>query len=899
MQAMSKKRLSSALALLVACSTMIPGAAFGADKTGEPAPKERPFPSTSGQLRAFAEPPLFIDNNIGNAFVQAQVDSTGRFNAALNETESDGWFNIVYNWPSNPGTSFTSLKVDGQETVYGDASAGEFLAPPANNETLTANSSVWKTGDVTVRQILSAGVNPATGLPDALQIRYVITNTGTTEHDVGLRLMLDTMVAGNDAAPFKVPGTSGVESVNYERDYLGSDVPAFWQVFNDFNIPGYSAQYSMQGRDATPPDRFTIASWSTIDDKLWDYEITAGRETGDSAVGMWWNPDTLAPGEQRIITTYYGRPGVGGASSLVLSGRKSLSYDEWQASPFKLISYLSNNTGEAMNNVRLQIELEDGLVLDGTSAEQAVGQVEPGQTVQTDWKLKASAAGKYSVTVRAIEDGAAEPFATAEYEVEALAPVVPPNVIIGGSQGTTSNGTPVAGRVSPLTISAVFDNPQASGVLLHVVDNDGDVYEAEMTTENGTNWTHTFTPSQVGLWETPLKVAITPRYPDNTTGPSLEFPITLIDPSGFIYNEAKGTDWKLPGATVTLQYHDPLLSTWVNMSEEAYPGQFSPVTNPQVTGVDGRYGWDAAAGSYRVVVSRPGFATTTSRVVDIPPPVTDLDVGLTPTDATPPTLTIEGAQDGANYPGAVQASFEATDDAAGVRQVSYSIDGHEAVVVTDDEDELPTISGDGNHSIEFVAVDHAGNELTRALSFTIGNSDYTAPVTELLANGAPAAEWYRTNVIQVKLNAIDETSGSGVAGTYYKVNGGTERQYAGPFNLTGSSTYQIVYYSRDNAGNAEAAKSVTLKVDTVAPATTYKVAPVWAAKAGVKYIKGYTWTLSAKDAASGSGVKQTYYRVNGGAWKTYTVPFEATTSTNTLNIEFYSEDHAGNKEAVK
>ncbi|TYP72375.1 OmpL47-type beta-barrel domain-containing protein [Paenibacillus methanolicus] len=899
MQAMSKKRLSGALALLVACSALIPGAAFGADQSAEPAPKERPFPSLPGQFRALAEPPMFIENNIGNAFVQAQVDNTGRFNAALKDTESEGWYNIVYNWPSNPGTSFTSLKVDGQEMVYGDWTTGEFLTPPANNESLTANDSVWRTGDVTVRQVLSAGVNPATGLPDALQIRYVITNTGETDHEVGLRLMLDTMIGGNDAAPFKVPGTSGVESVNYERDYLDGDVPAFYQVFNDFDIPGISAQYSLEGRDATLPDRFTIASWSTMDDTLWEYAITEGRETGDSAVGMWWNPDTLSPGEQRIITTYYGRPGVGGESSLVLSGRKSLSYDEWQTNPFKLISYLSNSTGAALDNVRLQIEPDAGLVLDGTAPEQAVGQVEPGQTVQTDWKLKATAAGKYGVTVRAFEDGATDPFATAEYEVEALAPVVPPNVTIGGGQGTTSDGTPVAGRVSPLTISASFDNPQASGVSLSVVDADGDEYVAELTTENGIDWTHTFIPSQVGLWETPLRVFITPRYPDNATGPVLEFPITLIDPSGFIYNEAKGTDWKLPGATVTLQYRDPLLNTWVNMNEEAYPGQFSPVTNPQVTGLDGRYGWDAAAGSYRVVVSRPGFASATSRVVDIPPPVTDLDVGLTPTDTTQPTLTIDGAQDGVSYTGAVQASFEASDEAAGVRQVSYSIDGGEAVVVNDDEAALPAINGIGQHTIDLKAIDHAGNEKSLSLAFAIKASDQTAPVTELLANDAPAAEWYRANAIEVKLNASDEPSGSGIAGTYYKVNGGTEKPYSGPFSLSRSSSYHIEYYSRDNAGNAENAKSVTLKVDSAAPTTSYKVKPIWATKSGVKYINGYTWTLAAKDAASGSGVKQTYYRINGGAWKTYVAPFEAVTSTNTLHIEFYSVDHAGNKEVVK
>ena len=144
-----------------------------------------------------------------------------------------------------------------------------------------------------------------------------------------------------------------------------------------------------------------------------------------------------------------------------------------------------------------------------------------------------------------------------------------------------------------------------------------------------------------------MTIQIIPRYADRTGDP-LEFPIVLIDPSGFIFNEEKGEDWKLPGATVVLQYFDPLLETWVNMSEEAYPGRMSPITNPQTTGGDGRYAWDAAEGTYRVVVSRPGFETTTSREVVIPPPVTDLDVALNQL-TTKPEITISGVTDGNNY----------------------------------------------------------------------------------------------------------------------------------------------------------------------------------------------------------------------------------------------------------
>ncbi|MFB9328415.1 glycosyl hydrolase family 18 protein [Paenibacillus aurantiacus] len=177
--------------------------------------------------------------------------------------------------------------------------------------------------------------------------------------------------------------------------------------------------------------------------------------------------------------------------------------------------------------------------------------------------------------------------------------------------------------------------------------------------------------------------------------------------------------------------------------------------------------------------------------------------------------------------------------------------------------------------------------------------DTIAPATELLANGAAAAAWYKADHIAISLNASDNEGGSGVAKTYYRINGGSEAEYTAPFQLTGAVSYTVTYYSRDGAGNVEQEKSVTLKVDTVAPVTKYSVSPVWATKSGVKYIKGYTWTLSATDNAAGSGVKEIKYRVNGGAWTTYTAPFVPTSANGSVNVEFYGVDNAGNQEIVK
>ena len=56
----------------------------------------------------------------------------------------------------------------------------------------------------------------------------------------------------------------------------------------------------------------------------------------------------------------------------------------------------------------------------------------------------------------------------------------------------------------------------------------------------------------------------------------------------------------------------------------------SPLQNPQATDSVGHYQWDVIEGSWRVTVSALGYVTQTSRIVVIPPPVTDLNVELQP-----------------------------------------------------------------------------------------------------------------------------------------------------------------------------------------------------------------------------------------------------------------------------
>ena len=77
---------------------------------------------------------MFSLNNgsIGNDFVQAKVGTDGRFNTGLKELGSDNWFNTIYSWPSDPWSSFTTVKVDGVDLIYGNTPDGQFIQSPTN-----------------------------------------------------------------------------------------------------------------------------------------------------------------------------------------------------------------------------------------------------------------------------------------------------------------------------------------------------------------------------------------------------------------------------------------------------------------------------------------------------------------------------------------------------------------------------------------------------------------------------------------------------------------------------------------------------------------------------------------------------------------------------------------------
>lgn len=124
--------------------------------------------------------------------------------------------------------------------------------------------------------------------------------------------------------------------------------------------------------------------------------------------------------------------------------------------------------------------------------------------------------------------------------------------------------------------------------------------------------------------------------------------------------------------------------------------------------------------------------------------------------------------------------------------------------------------------------------------------DTTKPSTSAaLVPASPNGKngWY-TSDVAVTLSCTD--TGSGCASTYYRINGGAWQSGAS-FTVSAEGTDTLEYYSKDNAGNTEATKTITLKLDKTPPS----VPSVGDSPDPVNSSENVTFAPVCQDAASG------------------------------------------------
>jgi outer membrane protein OmpA-like peptidoglycan-associated protein len=134
------------------------------------------------------------------------------------------------------------------------------------------------------------------------RIEYEFTNNKLDERQVGFMLLIDNMIADNDAPKLDGDG----KMVDVETKFVGDNVPK--QIFlyrTARDLSDHTAEMLTNQAQATKPDELAIGRWPYFHKVVWDYTPSGGTYT-DAAVLMKWNPKPLGFNKKWRIATYYG-----------------------------------------------------------------------------------------------------------------------------------------------------------------------------------------------------------------------------------------------------------------------------------------------------------------------------------------------------------------------------------------------------------------------------------------------------------------------------------------------------------------------------------------------------------------------------------------------------------------
>jgi len=218
---------------------------------------------------------------------------------------------------------------------------------------------------------------------------------------------------------------------------------------------------------------------------------------------------------------------------------------------------------------------------------------------------------------------------------------------------------------------------------------------------------------------------------------------------------------------------------------------------------------------------------------------------------------------------------------------------------------------DGPHAIDYQSQDRAGNlEVLRSTSVLL---DQTPPVTTASV-GAPSSTaadgaLYIATTTPVSFAASDPAlsastvPGSGVNRIEVSIDSAAWTPYSAALAFA-EGAHVILSRAVDNVGNVEAAHALALRADATPPVSTLVIGqPQFALSSATVLVSSLTpLAVTAVDPVVNgvaSGVKQSFYSVNGATFAAFTAAFTLASLDGPQTVSFYSQDNVLNTEAVK
>ncbi|MEZ4720718.1 MAG: hypothetical protein R2813_02455 [Flavobacteriales bacterium] len=231
------------------------------------------------------------------------------------------------------------------------------------------------------------------------------------------------------------------------------------------------------------------------------------------------------------------------------------------------------------------------------------------------------------------------------------------------------------------------------------------------------------------------------------------------------------------------------------------------------------------------------------------------------------------------------------DGVSGVKQTQYALGGGYSDYSTN-----VSVSKEGAQTLFYYSVDFVGNaENTKSSSFTV---DLTAPKTNYEVVGINKGGNILAPSATIKLTSSDNLSG--VRTTFYGYDGGSSHAYSYPVSTSGLSDgeHTIKYYAVDNVKNMEggeggaSASTFSFYLDKTPPVPTHEVK-------GDQYKGNYLYisprtTIALAATDNKAGVKNIYYRIDGGERSTYGSEFKMPNERGTHNVKYDANDQVEN-----
>ncbi|HEV3263517.1 MAG TPA: hypothetical protein VG013_42165 [Gemmataceae bacterium] len=313
-------------------------------------------------------------------------------------------------------TNNTCLLLDGQERLFGSP-PGRWLEQSTDSwkddrgRRRGGARSVWVWDDkkVQVTQFVELVPGEQSGLLDTCLVRYRIENRDAAEHRVGIRLMLDTYIGGNDGVPFTIPGEPDL--CTDSKEFEEGKIPDFIQALEheDLAHPGTVAHLKLKLGDKEPPSRVTLGAWpddnlqrlrSIAEAKgpntLWRVPVLPMKTLWpyDSAVVIYWNDKPLPAHGSREVGVAYG---LGSVSS---SGKLLMTIDgTFKPGGDLTVTALVSNPAAGET---LTLSVPEGFRIDG-DATQTIPDLTPDSASRNrpvTWRLKAGPVGRHDLEVR-------------------------------------------------------------------------------------------------------------------------------------------------------------------------------------------------------------------------------------------------------------------------------------------------------------------------------------------------------------------------------------------------------------------------------------------------------------------------------------------------------------------